>query len=118
QLRERTMERKGRDVWVWVPDQKPCVDGTAASKNQSTGQPFWIFAAGGSMATVDAVPHKNVPHALNCSSNSLQLEALTCKYLYRINLQWRRKRDSNPRTSFPVNGFQDRRLKPLGHSSI
>ena len=31
---------------------------------------------------------------------------------------WRRKRDSNPRTSHPVNGFQDRRLQPLGHSSI
>jgi hypothetical protein len=31
---------------------------------------------------------------------------------------WRRKRDSNPRTSYPVNGFQDRRLQPLGHSSI
>src|SRR4051812_4246411 len=30
---------------------------------------------------------------------------------------WRRKRDSNPRTSYPVNGFQDRRLQPLGHSS-
>ncbi len=29
----------------------------------------------------------------------------------------RRKRDSNPRDSFPPNGFQDRRLKPLGHSS-
>ena len=31
---------------------------------------------------------------------------------------WRRKRDSNPRTSHPVNGFQDRRLQPLGHSSV
>jgi hypothetical protein len=31
---------------------------------------------------------------------------------------WRRKRDSNPRTSYPVNGFQDRRLQPLGHSSV
>ena len=30
---------------------------------------------------------------------------------------WRRKRDSNPRTSFPVNGFQDRRYQPLTHSS-
>ncbi len=30
---------------------------------------------------------------------------------------WRRKRDSNPRVSFPTNGFQDRRLQPLGHSS-
>jgi hypothetical protein len=29
----------------------------------------------------------------------------------------RRKRDSNPRHGFPHNGFQDRRLKPLGHSS-
>ena len=30
---------------------------------------------------------------------------------------WRRKRDSNPRASCPANGFQDRRLRPLGHSS-
>ena len=30
---------------------------------------------------------------------------------------WRRKRDSNPRMSFPINGFQDRRHQPLGHSS-
>ena len=30
---------------------------------------------------------------------------------------WRRKRDSNPRVSHPTNGFQDRRLRPLGHSS-
>lgn len=30
---------------------------------------------------------------------------------------WRRKRDSNPRASCPANGFQDRRLQPLGHSS-
>jgi hypothetical protein len=30
---------------------------------------------------------------------------------------WRRKRDSNPRASYPANGFQDRRLQPLGHSS-
>ena len=32
-------------------------------------------------------------------------------------LIWRRKRDSNPRASYPANGFQDRRLRPLGHSS-
>ena len=30
----------------------------------------------------------------------------------------RRKRDSNPRTSRPVNGFQDRRFQPLTHSSV
>ena len=30
---------------------------------------------------------------------------------------WRRKRDSNPRASYPASGFQDRRLRPLGHSS-
>jgi hypothetical protein len=32
--------------------------------------------------------------------------------------KWRRKRDSNPRVSYPTNGFQDRRLRPLGHSSF
>ena len=30
---------------------------------------------------------------------------------------WRRRRDSNPRDPFESNGFQDRRLQPLGHSS-
>jgi hypothetical protein len=30
---------------------------------------------------------------------------------------WRRERDSNPRAPFGANGFQDRRLKPLGHPS-
>ncbi len=29
----------------------------------------------------------------------------------------RRRRDSNPRDAFAPNGFQDRRLQPLGHSS-
>src|SRR5208283_987222 len=33
------------------------------------------------------------------------------------SLKWRRKRDSNPRASFPANGFQDRRFQPLTHSS-
>ena len=32
--------------------------------------------------------------------------------------KWRRKRDSNPRVGSPTNGFQDRRLQPLGHSSV
>ena len=31
--------------------------------------------------------------------------------------EWRRKRDSNPRASYPANGFQDRRFQPLTHSS-
>ena len=35
----------------------------------------------------------------------------------RSERDWRRGRDSNPRTPFEVNGFQDRRLKPLGHLS-
>jgi hypothetical protein len=30
---------------------------------------------------------------------------------------WRRKRDSNPRSSCPDNGFQDRRDRPLRHFS-
>ena len=50
------------------------------------------------------------------SADSLQ-EGSYDKCQYYNKLWWRRKRDSNPRTSFPVNGFQDRRLKPLGHSS-
>ncbi len=31
---------------------------------------------------------------------------------------WRRKRDSNPREPFDSNGFQDRRIQPLCHSSV
>ena len=31
---------------------------------------------------------------------------------------WRRDWDSNPGASFPANGFQDRRLRPLGHPSV
>ena len=30
---------------------------------------------------------------------------------------WRRERDSNPRYRLRYSGFQDRRLKPLGHPS-
>ena len=32
-------------------------------------------------------------------------------------VEWRRERDSNPRPGFPGCGFQDRRLRPLGHPS-
>ena len=31
---------------------------------------------------------------------------------------WRRERDSNPRKPSDFSGFQDRRLKPLGHLSV
>ena len=63
QFRERAIERKGRDVWVWVPDQKPCIDGAAASENQSRGQARGFFAAWGNIATVDSVPYEDVAHA-------------------------------------------------------
>ena len=33
-------------------------------------------------------------------------------------LKWRKRWDSNPRYGFPHAGFQDRFLKPLGHSSF
>ena len=33
-------------------------------------------------------------------------------------MKWRRKRDSNPREPFDSNGFQDRRIQPLCHSSV
>ena len=36
-----------------------------------------------------------------------------------LNLKWRRRRDSNPRTrEHRVNGFRDRRIQPLCHSSV
>lgn len=35
----------------------------------------------------------------------------------KINTIWRKRWDSNPRYGFPHAGFQDRFLKPLGHSS-
>lgn len=34
------------------------------------------------------------------------------------NWNWRKRWDSNPRYGFPHAGFQDRFLKPLGHSSV
>src|SRR5713101_2672570 len=36
----------------------------------------------------------------------------------RIQTNWRRRRDSNPRDPFGSNGFQDRRFQPLTHSSV
>ena len=32
-------------------------------------------------------------------------------------MTWRKRWDSNPRVGLPTAGFQDRCLKPLGHSS-
>ena len=37
---------------------------------------------------------------------------------FKPGAKWRRERDSNPRAPFGANGFQDRRLKPLGHLSV
>jgi hypothetical protein len=34
-----------------------------------------------------------------------------------LSLNWRRRRDLNPRDPFESNGFQDRRIQPLCHSS-
>src|ERR1700728_3894342 len=36
----------------------------------------------------------------------------------RTRTGWRRGWDSNPRDPFGPNGFQDRRLQPLGHPSV
>jgi hypothetical protein len=35
----------------------------------------------------------------------------------QVLIEWRRGWDSNPRDPFGSNGFQDRRLQPLGHPS-
>ena len=38
---------------------------------------------------------------------------------FRLNkVQWRRGWDSNPRSAYTDNGFQDRRLQPLSHLSV
>ncbi len=36
----------------------------------------------------------------------------------RVDRQWRKRWDSNPRTAHTVAGFQDQCLKPLGHTSV
>src|SRR5512143_3434251 len=50
----------------------------------------------------------------------LHVGAFACAEQVRLARSgiWRRKRDSNPRGPSDPNGFQDRRLRPLGHSSI
>ena len=50
-------------------------------------------------------------HALHCSV----IGYVACE---EFCFFWRRERDLNPRTGHPVSGFQDRRLKPLGHPSL
>ncbi len=88
---------------------------------------FWIIIAlpeNSSLALLDVprppwgvkmrVPITNEP---SVAANSLQLEDDPRRLRAISHLNWRRKRDSNPRASYPANGFQDRRLQPLGHSS-
>ena len=53
---------------------------------------------------------------LQASRMSLDGQDGKCAF---YSIEWIRKRwDSNPRYGFPHAGFQDRFLKPLGHSSI
>ena len=51
-----------------------------------------------------------------CAGVRTLIRVLTthCKQRHK----WRRERDSNPRYGSPYSGFQDRRLKPLGHLSV
>ena len=48
---------------------------------------------------------------------TLPLWAGCSNRLSYLPVLWRRKWDSNPRYVYPYNGFRNRRLKPLGHSS-
>ena len=45
------------------------------------------------------------------------LGAILGKIINENNYKWRRRRDSNPRSPCELNGFQDRRIQPLCHSS-
>jgi HipA-like protein len=42
---------------------------------------------------------------------------LQMKTTPRLKEKWRRGRDSNPGRGMPLNGFQDRRIRPLCHLS-
>src|SRR5207253_7755051 len=64
---------------------------------------------------------------LGCSNHSKIRSAQKCYPCLRYVVSpmspgrtlevWRRRRDSNPRDPFESNGFQDRRIQPLCHSS-
>ena len=43
---------------------------------------------------------------------------LRCLEATQAEMGWRRRRDSNPRNVCTLNGFQDRRIQPLCHSSV
>lgn len=49
-----------------------------------------------------------------------KITKLECNLFFVINqfVVWRRSRDSNPGRGSTLNGFQDRRFRPLSHLSI
>jgi hypothetical protein len=49
--------------------------------------------------------------------NLLMLAKRSAAPARKLSKGWRRGRDSNPWKPSGFNGFQDRRLKPLGHLS-
>src|SRR6202163_3074263 len=53
--------------------------------------------------------------AAKAEVSSPQIAACLLHFFF---VQWRRRRDSNPRDPFGSNGFQDRRFQPLTHSSV
>jgi hypothetical protein len=63
------------------------------------------------------IPLKNSPARTDLGANwhTPKLRPQTTEKKQDI---WRRKRDSNPREPFDSNGFQDRRIQPLCHSSV
>ena len=55
-----------------------------------------------------------------CTSGPPKEHQQVAHWLIKVAISrqiWRREWDSNPRYSYPYSGFQDRRLRPLGHPS-
>lgn len=57
------------------------------------------------------------PPGIDARNMNQGLSATEMKIANHFRWLWRKRWDSNPRYGFPHAGFQDRFLKPLGHSS-
>jgi hypothetical protein len=93
---------------------KPCFGIHPVERKANRGQPSRRLAgvpdAGGTKGEVNA-ERRPMLRRLAASAGKIG------ERREKSNTGWRRGWDSNPRDPFGPNGFQDRRLQPLGHPS-
>src|SRR5437763_6135463 len=111
------IELERRDRWIRMADQQLCVHRASASKNKSCLKSLRVFVLRGCVPALRPMPDVNITHEPILGASTPQLNEVKRKRLKIKKLKWRRKRDSNPREPFDSNGFQDRRIQPLCHSS-